>query len=41
VANEETLPFDMGYAWSNMSYQEKKASGTGNVVFLFPWCLFS
>jgi len=25
----------MSYSWSNMSYQEKKASGTGSVVFLF------
>ncbi len=31
----EVLPFDMGYEWSNMSYQEKSASGSGNVVFLF------
>ena len=31
----EVLPFDMGYEWSNMSYQEKAASGSGNVVFLF------
>ncbi len=31
----KVLPTDMGYAWSNMSYQEKKASGTGSVVFLF------
>ena len=31
----EVLPFDMGYAWGNMSYQEKAASGSGNVVFLF------
>ncbi|MHC4309098.1 MAG: efflux RND transporter permease subunit [Planctomycetota bacterium] len=29
------LPDDMGYAWSNMSYQEKKAAGTGAVVFAF------
>ena len=26
----ETLPTDMGYAWSNMSFQEKQASGTGS-----------
>jgi HAE1 family hydrophobic/amphiphilic exporter-1 len=25
----------MGFEWSNMSYQEKKASGTGSVVFAF------
>ncbi len=31
----EVLPADMSYSWSNMSYQEKKASGTGSVVFLF------
>ncbi|MFP4471817.1 MAG: efflux RND transporter permease subunit [Bacteroidota bacterium] len=29
------LPADMGYEWSNMSYQERKAEGTGNVVFVF------
>jgi len=32
---KEVLPADMGYEWSNMSYQERKAGGTGNVVFLF------
>ncbi len=31
----ESLPPDMGYAWSNMSFQEKKASGTGAIVFAF------
>ena len=31
----EVLPFDMGYEWSNMSYQEKEASGSGSIVFLF------
>lgn len=31
----EHLPADMGYEWGNMSYQEKKASGSGNVVFIF------
>jgi HAE1 family hydrophobic/amphiphilic exporter-1 len=31
---EETLPADMGYAWANMSFQEKAAEGTGSVVFL-------
>jgi HAE1 family hydrophobic/amphiphilic exporter-1 len=31
----EVLPSDMGYSWSNMSYQEKKASGSGSVVFVF------
>jgi HAE1 family hydrophobic/amphiphilic exporter-1 len=32
---ENILPSDMGYEWSNMSYQEKKASGTGAIVFVF------
>ncbi len=31
----EVLPGDMGFAWSNMSFQEKKASGTGSIVFAF------
>ena len=31
----EVLPANMGYAWSNMSYQEKAASGSAGVVFLF------
>ena len=31
---EQTLPSDMGYAWANMSYQEKAAEGTGSVVFV-------
>jgi HAE1 family hydrophobic/amphiphilic exporter-1 len=31
---EETLPADMGYAWANMSYQEKAAEGTGSTVFI-------
>jgi len=39
AALEETagqvLPGGMGYEWSNMSYQEKKAAGTGSVVFIF------
>ncbi len=30
----EVLPGDMGYAWANMSYQEKAAEGTGSVVFI-------
>ena len=30
-----SLPSDMGYAWSNMSFQEKQASGTGAIVFVF------
>jgi HAE1 family hydrophobic/amphiphilic exporter-1 len=32
---EESLPDDMGFSWSNMSYQEKEASGTGSIVFVF------
>ena len=32
---EESLPADMGYEWSNMSYQEREAGGSGNIVFLF------
>jgi len=31
----KVLPADMGFEWSNMSYQEKNASGTGSVVFAF------
>ena len=31
----EILPGDMGFEWSNMSFQEKKASGTGSIVFAF------
>jgi len=34
IANE-TLPSNMGYEWSNMSYQEKAASGSAAIVFLF------
>ncbi|WP_215225805.1 efflux RND transporter permease subunit [Echinicola shivajiensis] len=34
VANE-ILPEDMGYAWSNMSFQEKQSSGSTSVVFIF------
>jgi HAE1 family hydrophobic/amphiphilic exporter-1 len=34
VANK-VLPSDMGYAWNAMSYQEKAASGTAGVVFVF------
>ena len=30
----ETLPGDMSYAWTNMSYQEKESAGSGSVVFL-------
>lgn len=32
---EEVLPAGMGYEWSNMSYQERKAAGTGSIVFVF------
>jgi HAE1 family hydrophobic/amphiphilic exporter-1 len=31
---KQTLPSDMGYAWSDMSYQEKAAAGTGAAVFV-------
>ncbi len=31
----EVLGGGMGYEWSNMSYQEKKAAGTGSIVFVF------
>ncbi len=34
VVAQETLPSDMSYAWSNMSYQEKRAEGTGAIVFV-------
>ena len=34
VASEQ-LPSDMGYTWSAMSYQEKKASGSSAIVFAF------
>jgi HAE1 family hydrophobic/amphiphilic exporter-1 len=29
-----TLPRDMGYDWAYMSYQEKKAAGSGAIVFV-------
>jgi HAE1 family hydrophobic/amphiphilic exporter-1 len=32
---KEVLPSDMGYAWNAMSYQEKAASGTIGIVFVF------
>ncbi len=31
----EVLPDDMTYSWSDMSYQEHAAAGTGAVVFVF------
>ena len=31
----EILPQDMGYEWTNMSFQEKSASGSGSIVFVF------
>ncbi|MCU0370636.1 MAG: multidrug efflux RND transporter permease subunit [Bacteroidales bacterium] len=31
----EVLPSGIGYAWNAMSYQEKAASGTAGVVFIF------
>jgi HAE1 family hydrophobic/amphiphilic exporter-1 len=33
--SQEVLPHDMGYAWANMSYQERASAGSGNIVFLF------
>jgi HAE1 family hydrophobic/amphiphilic exporter-1 len=30
----KTLPSDMGYAWSDMSFQEKAAAGSGAIVFV-------
>jgi HAE1 family hydrophobic/amphiphilic exporter-1 len=32
---EEVLPQEMTYSWSNMSYQEKQASGSAAVIFAF------
>ncbi len=29
-----TMPKEIGYAWTNMSYQEKAAEGTGGTMFL-------
>ncbi|MFA9419850.1 MAG: efflux RND transporter permease subunit [Gammaproteobacteria bacterium] len=31
----ETLPSEIGYSWSNMSFQEKQSSGTASVVLIF------
>ncbi|WP_075590671.1 efflux RND transporter permease subunit [Labilibacter marinus] len=31
----EVLPAGMGFEWSNMSYQERIAGGSGNIVFVF------
>jgi HAE1 family hydrophobic/amphiphilic exporter-1 len=30
---KEVLPREIGYSWSDLSYQEKKAEGTGGAVF--------
>jgi len=32
---KEVLPSDIGYSWNAMSYQEKAASGTAGIVFIF------
>jgi HAE1 family hydrophobic/amphiphilic exporter-1 len=32
---KKVLPADIGYSWNAMSYQEKKASGTAGIVFVF------
>lgn len=31
----DVLPEDMTYSWSNMSYQEKEAAGSGAMIFVF------
>ncbi len=31
----EVLPAGMGYEWANMSYQERKASGSAGIIFAF------
>jgi HAE1 family hydrophobic/amphiphilic exporter-1 len=31
---KEVLPADMGYDWSNISYQEKQSEGKGSTMFL-------
>jgi HAE1 family hydrophobic/amphiphilic exporter-1 len=31
----ESLPSDIGYSWSNMSFQEKQSSGSASVVLIF------
>lgn len=31
----QTLPSTLGYAWSNMSFQEKKSQGSASVVLIF------
>src|SRR5512136_1155703 len=31
----EVLPKEMGYQWSNVSFQEKRAEGTAAIVFVF------
>jgi HAE1 family hydrophobic/amphiphilic exporter-1 len=32
---KQVLPTDVGYAWTNVSYQEKQSEGKGGTVFLF------
>ncbi|BDG01936.1 efflux RND transporter permease subunit [Anaeromyxobacter oryzae] len=32
---KQVLPPEMGYQWSNVSYQEKQAEGTAGLVFVF------
>jgi len=40
VANE-VLPREMGFEWADISYQQRKASGTGNLIFLLSLvCVF-
>ena len=39
--SEEVLPAGMGYAWSDMSYQEKKAEGGQAIIFgMSIFCVF-
>ena len=40
VANE-ALPREMGFEWADLSYQQRKASGTGNLIFVLSLvCVF-
>jgi HAE1 family hydrophobic/amphiphilic exporter-1 len=36
----QTLPADMSYQWSNMSYQEEAAAGTAGKAFLMALYLY-
>jgi HAE1 family hydrophobic/amphiphilic exporter-1 len=40
VAND-SLPREMGFEWADLSYQQRKAAGTGNQVFVLSFvCVF-